>query len=109
MTKYKKVLAYIKRSKAKGRRYGEIQRYIVEKLNGKDYDEMEEIVRWSLDLTRPIAPDRYESIRTVVGRKRRWRGYWADHLVGNYREVGLLYRHCHKNDKGRWVYGSPRP
>ena len=89
-TKYALVMNFIAKAGPEGRSYGEIQRYIVEELNGHDYDEMEDLFHYP------------NGVRTVRERKRRWRGFWADHLVGNYREMGMLKGYCKKMSNGKW-------
>ncbi len=69
MTKSERVLRWIKRRG--GARFSEIQRYVVEELHGRDWDERRPVV----------IPDEYVG-QIVLDRKgpRRWRGYWADNL-----------------------------
>lgn len=70
-----------------GLRFGEIQRKICE-MNGLNYDSVE--TSWGS--------------RGTSGR-RRYRGYWCDHLLG-WRHYpprqGLLYKFCIKGPDGRW-------
>lgn len=93
MTKTERVLRFIGRAKDKGRSFTEIQRYIVEDLNGKDFDEPPKTYPWHKDIPR-------------TNRKRRYRGYWCDRLLGGLYSnggEGLLHSYCKKNDAGKWV------
>jgi len=85
--KGEKVLRFINKAGDKGRRFTDIQRFIM-KMN------------------RPYAE--YDSSTTD-------RGYYCSALSGTYNQKGLLEQFCIKNDKGRWtcpevpkgvIYGS---
>ena len=85
--KGEKVLRFINRAGKRGRRFTEIQRFI-------------------LKINRPYAE--YDSSTND-------RGYYCDALSGNRSQKGLLEQFCIKNDKGRWtcpavpkgvIYGS---
>ena len=99
MTKTKKVLNFIRRSR-NGRTFGEIQRYIVE-MNGKDYDDRHTVIRMRSN-------GRYYKLRVRI-----WRGYWCDYLCDRTKmrprydtlgarhywptkQKGLLSRFCYK-------------
>lgn len=73
--KGEKVLKFIKKAGVKGRRFSEIQRFIME-------------------INRPYAE--YDSSTTD-------RGYYCSALCGTLNYKGLLEQFCFKNDKGRWV------
>jgi hypothetical protein len=85
--KGEKVLRFINRAGKRGRRFTEIQKFI-------------------LKINRPYAE--YDSSTSD-------RGYYCDALSGNRSQKGLLEQFCIKNDKGRWtcpgvpkgvIYGS---
>ena len=107
MTKTQKVIAFIRRSK-NGRKFGEIQRFIVE-MNGMSYDDHH--ITYS-----------YRNGKPVQKRVRTWRGYWCDYLCDTYKHKpykdpegiyrmacvphpGLLSRFCVKRN-GRY-YSKP--
>lgn len=73
--KGEKVLKFINKAGKRGRRFTEIQRFIM-KIN-RPYRE-------------------YDSGTTD-------RGYYCSALCGTYNQKGLLEQFCLKNDKGRWV------
>jgi hypothetical protein len=95
-TKKQKVIEYIRQAGKVGRKFSEIQRYIVEDLNGLDYGERSVI--WSTTNSKKI---RYG---------KRYRGYWCCYLLGygfGPVQSGFLYRVAKKNRKtGRWVYDA---
>lgn len=87
--KRRKVLGFIGESPT-GRTFGEIQRFIVEKLHGLNYDEM-------------ITKYAYTGIggKWPVGLVRKYRGYWCTNLCGlsdmyGKPRMGLLERYCEK-------------
>lgn len=95
MTKTERVIAFVKASPT-GRRFGEIQRFIVE-MKGYDYDEKRVVNQWQV---------------TNQGAKpklaRRWRGYWCTYLLGGgcfgvYGPGALKNGGCVKVGN-QWVY-----
>jgi len=85
--KGEKILRFINKAGDKGRRFTEIQKFI-------------------LKINHPNAE--YDSSTTD-------RGYYCSALSGTYNQKGLLEQFCIKNDKGRWtcpevpkgvIYGS---
>ena len=85
--KGEKILRFINKAGDKGRRFTEIQRFI-------------------LKMNRPYSE--YDSSTSD-------RGYYCDSLCGTRNQKGLLEQFCIKNDKGRWtcpevpkgvIYGS---
>lgn len=85
--KGEKVLRFINKAGGKGRRFTEIQRFI-------------------LNINRPYSE--YDSSTSD-------RGYYCSALSGTYGRKGLLEQFCIKNDRGRWtcpevpkgvIYGS---
>jgi hypothetical protein len=90
MTKSDQIIQFIREAGSTGRKFTEIQRFIVE-LNGHNYDEMEVHTHWFTK----------KEIKV-----RRWRGYWCTHLTGGgingcYGRGMLRDRGCFKNDQGR--------
>lgn len=85
-----KVLDFIKKARAKGRTFGEIQRFVVEDLHGYDYDEMSDSYNWRSNSYKPA---------------RKYRGYWCTNLLGTrWRKApGILPSTCIKI-RGRWVH-----
>jgi hypothetical protein len=94
ITKSDKIIAFIKES-PNGRRFSEIQRFIVEELNGLNYDERE-----------TCNTERTAHMKTLP---RRYRGYWCTRLTGGryYGNGMLINRGCVKVLTGtqtRWIY-----
>ena len=96
MTKKDKVIAFIKEGGKVGRRFGEIQRFIVEDLHGYDYDEMSIKYDWKSNSYKPA---------------RKYRGYWCTYLLGPSRYYGIklgfgiLPNRCSKVNR-RWVHND---
>jgi hypothetical protein len=90
MTKSDQVIKYIRDAGIAGRSFTEIQRFIVETLNGKNFDERSTSV---YGLAAGETP------------RRRYRGYWCNRLLGGmYYGPGLLKTEgCTKNAIGRWI------
>lgn len=89
MNKSERVIEFIKAAGGAGRSFSEIQRFVVETLNGLNYDERAQPSSWAPAATPP----------------RRYRGYWCNHLLGGmWTGPGLLRaRGCKKNARGRWT------
>lgn len=87
MTKAERVLREIERRG--GMTFTEIQRFVCE-MNGKDYDQM---------------------VDTWAGKKRRWRGYWCDYLIGKNhwgrKYQGILNLFCVKGSDSRYRVSEP--
>jgi stress response protein SCP2 len=99
VTKKMVVLGFIAEA-TNGRTFSEIQRFVVE-LNGKNYDEMEDKLAW----------DAVNNCTKVIGKVRRYRGYWSTNLTGYGGSGGMLGKHCVKI-KGRYYikfYSAERP
>lgn len=85
-----KVLDFIKKARAKGRTFGEIQRFVVEDLHGYNYDEMSTKYDWKSDSYKPA---------------RKYRGYWCTNLLGTMHRSspGILPSTCTKIN-GKYVH-----
>lgn len=86
-TKAEQFLRWLQRH-PEGKTFSECQRYVVEHIRGKDYDEREPKEVW----------DSYTGKRIVVGAPgtgpRKWRGVWCDHLLDVYNHPGLFTKFC---------------
>ena len=97
-TMKQKVLDFIKAAGPKGRRFSEIQRFIVEDLHSFNYDLMKNtrVYDWKKKVFV------YRTLRV-------YRSYWCTTLLRSgdgmlpYREAGLLKTYCEKVN-GRWVH-----
>lgn len=67
------ILKHIYKAGHQGIRYTDIIKFIVENLKGGTYDH------------------------------RKHRGYYSTNLSGSWRDPGILYSYCKKNDNGKWV------
>jgi hypothetical protein len=107
MTRGEQVLRWLKKF-PKGKRFTEIQRYVVEEIHGRDWNEREGIAYY----------DDYLSRRVVTkpgGGPRRYRGYACTLLMGPSSakgiETGILRKYCEqrKDEHGivRYVVVKP--
>lgn len=89
MTRGEQVLRWLKQF-PKGKRFSELQRYIVEELQGRDFDEREGAWYYDKYLGRRVYTD-------PTGGPRRYRGYGCTLLVGgsgSRQRVGVLRKFC---------------
>ena len=83
----KRLVRFIYLSGIRGCRFSEIQRFYVETILNKNYDEKQVVRNW--------ATGRMMSVR-------KWRGYGIRFFQYN----NIIKRCCIKNDLGRWVYAK---
>jgi len=89
MTRGEQVLRWLKKF-PKGKRFGELQRFIVEELQGRDWNEREGSSYYDHYLGHKV-------ITSPTGGPRRYRGYGCTLLVGgsgSRQRVGVLRKFC---------------
>jgi hypothetical protein len=87
-----KVLEFIG-SNPMGVRYMDIERFITEQLNGRNYDQMVETRVWD-----------YRKNTSKFAMVRRYKGVWGTNLC--YGRNAILHKYCVKNDAKRWMLNA---